>query len=150
MYHLQVLRLLAGDNKLGKKFPFILVTNGGGITEEESVCSDHATQSSYTFIAHRRCYKLTKELGVEIRIDQLIQSHTVFRELVEQYKEEPVLVLGGRGNSCREVAHSYGFRKCYTSLDLLSWRPEIWPLHKLTNKEAESVKASIATDSHCT
>lgn len=31
----QALRILSGENKQNRRFPFILVTNGGGITEEE-------------------------------------------------------------------------------------------------------------------
>lgn len=90
----------------------------------------------------RRCYKLSRELGVELSVDQLIQAHTVFREQAEHYGDKPILVVGGKGNSCREVAHSYGFKKVFTPQDLLSWRPELWPFKKLSKGERESVHVS--------
>lgn len=87
----------------------------------------------------RRCYKLSRELGVELNINQLVQAHTVFREQVKDFGDKPILVVGGQGHSCREVAHSYGFKKVYTPADLLSWRPELWPFHSLSKREMESV-----------
>lgn len=117
----EALRILSGENKLSRRFPFILVTNGGGITEEE------------------RCYKLSKELGVELSVDQLIQAHTVFREQAKNFGDKPILVVGGDGHSCQEVARSYGFKKVYKPQDLLSWRPELWPFRTLNEKEVKSV-----------
>lgn len=98
-------------------------------------------------IFYRRCYKLSKELGVQITVDQLIQAHTVFREQVQNYDDKPILVVGGEGHSCREVAHSYGFKKVYTPQDLLSWRPELWPFKTLSKKERGAVHVRNYTQS---
>ncbi|CAD6581249.1 MAG: hypothetical protein CYPHOPRED_001525 [Cyphobasidiales sp. Tagirdzhanova-0007] len=119
----QALRLLSGDNKQNRRFPFILVTNGGGVTEEE------------------RCFKLSSELGVPISTAQLIQAHTPFREHAADYADSPILVVGGTGGRCREVAHSYGFRKAYIPQDLIKWKPELWPFRHITKKEEEYVQA---------
>lgn len=92
-----------------------------------------------TFGTNRRCYKLSRELGVDLSVDQLIQAHTVFREQVKNFGDKPILVVGGHGHSCKEVAHSYGFKKAYTPQDLLSWRPELWSFKSLSKKDKESV-----------
>ncbi|KAK9896258.1 HAD-superfamily subfamily IIA hydrolase [Cystobasidium minutum MCA 4210] len=118
----KALQILSGDNKLSRRFPFILVTNGGGISEEE------------------RCYKLSRELGIELSVDQLIQSHTVFREQAKNFGDKPILIVGGTGHSCREVARSYGFKKVYTPHDLLAWRQELWPFKSLTENDEKSVQ----------
>lgn len=66
-----------------------MVTNGGGIPD-----------------AQRRAL-LSDELGVDVAPTQLVQSHTPLRhKLAEKFKEEAVLVLGGKDDACRQVAHS--------------------------------------------
>ena len=53
---------------------------------------------------------LSRHLGVPLNVDMFVQSHTPFTQLVEGNKRLPklknkcVLVLGGEGNECREVA----------------------------------------------
>ena len=72
--------------------PFILLTNGGGKTEAQRV-SD-----------------LSRHLDVPLDVNMFVQSHTPFTQLVEgnkrlpRLKDECVLVLGGEGNQCRDVA----------------------------------------------
>lgn len=118
----EALSILNGNNKLGLKIPFILLTNGGGVSEVE------------------RCRKLSSQLGVQIHPDQFIQSHTVLKSIVHNYVDVPVLVLGGQGDTLRRVAEGYGFRKAYTTLDILNWNPSIWPFHNLTQEERASVR----------
>ncbi|GJN92455.1 hypothetical protein Rhopal_005485-T1 [Rhodotorula paludigena] len=118
----QVMQILSGNNPLGKKYPFICVTNGGGSLESE------------------RCKKLTKELEVEIGEHQIVQSHTVFRSLVPKYADKPVFIVGGNSDRCRRVAEAYGFKHAYIPADLLAWKPAIWPYHKLTEKERSYAK----------
>lgn len=96
---------------------------------------------SLTYSAIRRCKRLTRELGVEISTAQLIQAHTVFREQAKKYGDQPILVVGGSGDKCRQVAESYGFQKAYTPLDLLAWRPEIWPFRKVGDSHRPYVKS---------
>ena len=80
------------------RIPFILLTNGGGKTEEQRV-SD-----------------ISGYLGVPLDTDMFVQSHTPFAQLVNGYdgapplKDKCVLVLGGEGNQCRDVAERYGPR----------------------------------------
>lgn len=118
----EALSILDGNNKLGLKIPFILLTNGGGVSEEE------------------RCRKLSSQLGVQIHPDQFIQAHTVLKSVVHNYADVPVLVLGGKGDTLRRVAEGYGFQKVYTTLDILAWNPSIWPFHELTQDERASVR----------
>lgn len=136
-----VLQILSGNNPLKRRYPFLCVTNGGGSLESE------------------RCKKLTKELEVEVRSfrsfqrprrltrfrlqigeHQIVQSHTVFRSLVPQYADKPVLVVGGIEDRCRRVAEAYGFKHAYIPADVLAWKPAVWPYHKLTEHEWTYVK----------
>ncbi|KAG8936569.1 hypothetical protein FRC02_001064 [Tulasnella sp. 418] len=118
----RALEFLEGNNPRNAKIPYILMTNGGGVTEAE------------------RCERLSKQLGVQIRPSQLVQAHTVLRDLKEKYADSPVLILGGRGNKGREVAESYGFKHAFISLDVLAWKPSIWPFHRLTEEELAFTK----------
>ncbi|KAJ3490351.1 hypothetical protein NLI96_g1470 [Meripilus lineatus] len=97
--------MLENHNSFGVKIPYILLTNGGGIGEEE------------------RCRKLSNLLGVQIKPTQYIQAHTVLKSVVNKYAAEPVLVLGGARDNVRKVAESYGFLKAYTPWDVHAWNP---------------------------
>ena len=74
------------------KIPFILLTNGGGKHESERVA------------------ELSKRLDVELDIGLFIQSHTPFQDLldgrpgIEGLKNKCILVTGGDGDKCRQVA----------------------------------------------
>ncbi|KAG8996904.1 hypothetical protein FRB94_011004 [Tulasnella sp. JGI-2019a] len=89
-----------------------------------------------------RCEKLTRQLGVPVRPTQLVQAHTVLKGLKEQYADEPVLVLGGRLDNGRRVVESYGYRNVYTPLDILAWKPNVWPFRQLTDIEKSVTKAA--------
>ncbi|KAH9894895.1 HAD-like domain-containing protein [Cubamyces lactineus] len=114
--------MLDGANPMGVKIPFILLTNGGGVGEE----------------ARRR--KLSSQLGVELQQTQILQAHTILKSVVHKYADKPVLVLGGRNDDVRKVAEGYGFKHVYTTLDVLAWKPEVWPFHELTPEERASAK----------
>ncbi|KAJ3534081.1 hypothetical protein NM688_g7188 [Phlebia brevispora] len=118
----RALNILQGDNPMRMKIPFILMTNGGGLGEEE------------------RCRRLTSRLGFEIRPSQFIQAHTVLKTVVHKYADHPVLVLGGRNDDIRKVAERYGFKHAYTTLDVKAWNPAVWPFHDLTEAERASTK----------
>ncbi|EEB95586.1 hypothetical protein MPER_05421, partial [Moniliophthora perniciosa FA553] len=105
----RALQILEGDNPLESKIPYILLTNGGGSTEQQ------------------RAAKLSKSLGVAIGSDQIIQAHTILKDLVGKYGDSPVLVLGGKNDDMRFVAESYGFKKAYTTADVLLWNSSVWP-----------------------
>ncbi|THV06710.1 HAD hydrolase [Dendrothele bispora CBS 962.96] len=116
----KALRILEGNNPFKTKIPYILLTNGGGSTEQA------------------RSAKLSKQLGIEITPRQVIQAHTILKDSVGKYADLPVLVLGGKGTELREVAHSYGFRKVFTSLDILASNPSIQPFVSLASIDTSS------------
>jgi HAD superfamily hydrolase (TIGR01456 family) len=111
----EALKMLNGDNELGIKIPYILLTNGGGKTEES------------------RCDQLSEILGVPISTDQFIQSHTPMSALSEYY--ETVLVVGGEGFMTRDAAEAYGFKNVYGPRDILAWDQSISPWRHFTEEE---------------
>ncbi|KAI0829926.1 HAD hydrolase [Trametes gibbosa] len=118
----RALDMLNGANAMGVKIPFILLTNGGGVGEEA------------------RRAKLSSELGVELEGNQILQAHTILKSVAHKYADKPVLVLGGRNDVVRQVANGYGFKHAYTTLDVLAWKPEVWPFHELSSEERASTK----------
>ncbi|KAG8710869.1 hypothetical protein FRC08_016612 [Ceratobasidium sp. 394] len=117
----KAIEILRGENELGVEIPFILLTNGGGVTED------------------RRATALSKQLSTEIKASQVLQAHTVIKSLAQKYVGKPVLVLGGIGDSVRRVAESYGF-DAYTPLDVLAWNKDVSPLHRLSDYEVATVR----------
>ena len=95
----RALEILNGDNELGIKIPHIFLTNGSGKLEGP------------------RCEQLSKILHNPISTDQFIQSHTPMRALADYY--ETVLVVGGEGYKCREVAQEYGFKNIVVPNDII-------------------------------
>ncbi|KAI0733118.1 HAD-like domain-containing protein [Fomitopsis betulina] len=118
----RALAILEGDNPTGNKIPYILLTNGGGTSEED------------------RCKTLTSILGYKIDAKQFIQSHTIIKTIAKKYANRPVLVLGGRHDEVRKVAEGYGLVRAYTTLDILAWNAAVWPFHDLTESERQSTK----------
>lgn len=55
------------------------------------------------------------------------------REMVEKYNT--VLVVGGEGEKCREVAEGYGFRDVVTPSDIIKYNEATTPFRRLTNEE---------------
>lgn len=111
----RVLEILNGDNQLGIKIPHIFLTNGSGKPELA------------------RVQQLSKILHSPISTDQFIQSHTPMRALAEYYKT--VLVVGGEGYRCREVAEEYGFEDIIVPNDIVAWDPSIAPYRVFTEEE---------------
>lgn len=95
--------------------PYIFVTNGGGKTEEE------------------RCIQLSNQLQLEVSPGQFICGHTPMRELAAKYKT--VLVVGGDGDKCRQVAQGYGFKDVITPGDIIKDNTDTTPFRKLTEEE---------------
>jgi HAD superfamily hydrolase (TIGR01456 family) len=111
----RVLEILNGDNELGIKLPHIFLTNGSGKLEEP------------------RVEQLSKILHAPISTDQFIQSHTPMRALAEYYKT--VLVVGGEGHKCREVAEQYGFQDVVVPNHIIAWDQTIAPCRVFTDEE---------------
>lgn len=114
----RALRLLDGENSTGKKIPFVLLTNGGGVTEEQKAA------------------EMSRRLDLDILPSQIVLSHSPMQSLVKNYKHTPVLVVGGRGDSCRTVAEKYGFQRVIQPADILHWEKSIWPFSRVTDEEA--------------
>ncbi|KAF9351239.1 hypothetical protein BGX26_010719 [Mortierella sp. AD094] len=98
--------------------PYIFLTNGGGLTE-----TDKAAQ-------------LSKKIGVHISPKQLILSHSPMRSLVSKYEDKNVLVVGGNGSDCRNVAEHYGFKHIVTPEEVHAVYPSVCPSSAI---EARSV-----------
>ena len=111
----EAMKVLNGKNAYGIKIPYIFVTNGGGKTEQE------------------RCLDLSRQLEMEVSPGQFICGHTPMREMAEKYKT--VLVVGGEGEKCREVAEGYGFRDVCTPGDIIKDNKNTTPFRKLTADE---------------
>ncbi|KAG7449594.1 HAD-superfamily hydrolase [Guyanagaster necrorhizus] len=118
----RALQMLQGNNPFKKKIPFILLTNGGGVSESA------------------RAKGLSDKLGIQITPNQCVQAHTILQQQVSRYANEHVLVLGGRRDEIRQVAKLYGFNKAHTMLDVLAWNPAVWPFYELTPAERESTR----------
>ncbi|KAA8648660.1 hypothetical protein EYZ11_010817 [Aspergillus tanneri] len=116
----EALKMLNGDNELGIKIPYILLTNGGGKTEEA------------------RCQQLSEILEVPISTDQFIQSHTPMQALSEYY--DTVLVCGGEGQKIREVAENYGFKNVVHPKDILAWDPTVSPWRFFSDEDRAEAK----------
>ncbi|KAG2419470.1 hypothetical protein HFD88_004266 [Aspergillus terreus] len=116
----EALKMLNGDNELGIKIPYILLTNGGGKTEAA------------------RCEQLSEILEVPISTDQFIQSHTPMQALAEYY--ETVLVCGGEGQKIREVAENYGFKNVVHPKDILAWDPTVSPWRCFSEEDRAEAK----------
>lgn len=111
----EAMAILNGGNEEGLKVPYIFITNGGGKLEQV------------------RCEELAEKLEVECSTAQFIQSHTPFRGMVEKF--HTVLVVGGEGHICRDVAESYGFQDVIIPGDIIAWDPSVVPFRTLTREE---------------
>lgn len=78
-----------------QNIPFLLLTNGGGKHETERVA------------------EISEKLQVPLEPEVIVQSHSPFAELVRGPDEQSalenkcVLVVGGEGDRCRQVAQMY-------------------------------------------
>ncbi|TKA80738.1 hypothetical protein B0A55_02706 [Friedmanniomyces simplex] len=118
---IEAMKVLNGKNAYGIKVPYIFVTNGGGKTEQE------------------RCIQLSKQLEIEVSPGQFICGHTPMREMATKY--QTVLVVGGEGEKCRQVAEGYGFKDVVTPGDIIKDNPDTTPFRKLTTDEVSNSRA---------
>ncbi|KAI9884027.1 MAG: hypothetical protein M1823_004191 [Watsoniomyces obsoletus] len=94
-----------------QNIPFILLTNGGGTHESDRVAD------------------LSHKLGIPLHEGMFVQSHTPFEALAveEGLQDQSILVVGGDGDNCRQVAHRYGFKNVVLPGDILMADPSVWP-----------------------
>ncbi|RKU49476.1 hypothetical protein DL546_007977 [Coniochaeta pulveracea] len=121
----EAMKMLNGENEYGIRVPYIFLTNGGGKFETE------------------RCKDLSKQLEIEVSPGQFICGHTPMRELSHAYKGT-VLVVGGEGQKCREVAKSYGFRDVITPGDIIKANSATAPFRKLSEEDAAASRDLLA------
>ncbi|KAI4188299.1 MAG: hypothetical protein LQ346_005341 [Caloplaca aetnensis] len=77
-----------------------------------------------------------------------IQSHTPFADLTtststtktttKPLADKTILVTGGDGERCRQVAHSYGFKNVVIPADIITACPSIWPFASPQNYETHA------------
>ncbi|KAF2724521.1 HAD-superfamily hydrolase [Polychaeton citri CBS 116435] len=116
----KALEILNGDNELGIKIPHIFLTNGSGKPEKP------------------RIEQLSKILSAPIALEQFIQSHTPMRALAEYYNT--VLVVGGEGYKCRDVAEQYNFKDVVVPNDIIAWDSTIAPFRTMTDFERATAR----------
>jgi HAD superfamily hydrolase (TIGR01456 family) len=96
-----------------EKVPFIFITNGGGVTEEEKATG------------------LSEKLEITVSSDQILLCHTPFRALVNKYRKSPVLIIGNP--SCLNVAKAYGFEQAYDTTFFFDNSPGLLAVRKHPN-----------------
>ncbi|KAK0551446.1 hypothetical protein OC846_002025 [Tilletia horrida] len=119
---LRAFDMINGANPLNRPIPFLLLTNGGGYSEQE------------------RAIRLSKDFGFDIPADRIVQAHTVMKSLTSMYADSPILCLGGPEwppNRGREVMNDYGFRDVYTAHDLLVAEPAAWPFYAVPKEHRD-------------
>ncbi|KAG0686679.1 hypothetical protein C6P40_003576 [Pichia californica] len=112
---IEAIKYLDGNNPYNIKIPYIFVTNGGG--KHESL----------------RAKDLSNRLQTNIHIDQIVQGHTPMKGLKDTY--ENVLIIGGIGNTCKEIAKTYGFKNVFNTYDILKWNPSVTPYYEMNEDD---------------
>ncbi|KAJ1879091.1 hypothetical protein LPJ71_010829, partial [Coemansia sp. S17] len=105
----RALQMLSGNNRLRRRIPFVLLTNGGGVSEADKAAD------------------ISRLLGVEIRPEQVVLAHSPMRALTSKYAQKHVLVVGGKQSRCADIAQAYGFGNVSTPNDVVAWNPSAWP-----------------------
>ena len=104
--------------------PFVFVTNGGGVTEDQ------------------KSAELTKKIGIRVRPEQVVLAHTPFCK-ISHYKNQRILVVGHEG--CLDVARSYGFSKVASVRDMHEENPTIYPHRTPLNLPSSAEKGEPIT-----
>ena len=112
------------------RYPFLLMTNGGGCKEV-----DKANQINK---------KLALDTKNHVSKDQVLLCHTPFKDIVNDYKNQQVLVLGNE-KKCKDVALDYGFTPVFPS-QIVDAHPTLWPhsTKKSKGKVNFDIRAAIA------
>ncbi|XP_021739685.1 uncharacterized protein YKR070W-like isoform X2 [Chenopodium quinoa] len=95
------------------KVPFLFLTNGGGVPESQ------------------RALELSELLGVNIMPSQIVQGHSLFRNLLGRYQDE-LIVATGKGEPAL-VMSEYGFNKVLSIDEYVSYFKDIDPVSQYKN-----------------
>ncbi|KAG5421930.1 hypothetical protein I9W82_001023 [Candida metapsilosis] len=101
-----------------EKIPYILMTNGGGVSESQKAKE----------VAH-----ITG--GPNISPLQIVQSHTPMKALVQDPEFNRVLVVGGDGDNARKVAYEYGFNDVIMPIDIVKANKSVSPHAMFTKRD---------------
>ncbi|CAO3649520.1 unnamed protein product [Mucor fragilis] len=123
----RALKLLNGDNARNRKIPFVLLTNGGGVTEEE------------------KARQISELVDVEIDPKQVVLSHSPMQNLATKYNDKRVLIVGGKGRNCYDVAKKYGFKEAVTPHDIMHWNSSSWP-HSTPTSDLSMLTSTAALE----
>ncbi|KAJ2908659.1 hypothetical protein GGI21_002666, partial [Coemansia aciculifera] len=105
----RALQMLSGDNRLRMRIPFVLLTNGGGVSEADKAAD------------------ISRLVGVDIQAEQIVLAHSPMRALASRYAQKHVLVVGGKQSRCAHIARAYGLSNVSTPNDVVAWNPAAWP-----------------------
>ena len=132
--------MLNGENEWGIQVPYLYLTNGGSFLNSWGRMSKSANLSIIGGKTEaERCLQLSKQLEIEVSPGQFICGHTPMREMAQTYRT--VLVVGGEGEKCRQVAESYGFKDVVTPGDIIKDNADTTPFRKLTSEEHTNSRA---------
>jgi len=110
-----------------KKVPWILLTNGGGVTEED------------------KAVLLSDKLKFPIDHCHLQQSHTPYRTLVSEFKDRLILTAGSKRS--KAIAEHYGFKKVVSTANIHALYPNIFPDRKPLEEDMLSPEELVMVDS---
>lgn len=108
-----------------EKIPFILLTNGGGVTEEA------------------RVNFLSEKLDIPLSKYQLVQSHTPMEVWAKSEQFKRVLVVGGAHDNSRKAALNYGFKDVIMPIDIVKAFPAASPHHGYGEAEFEKYAREV-------
>lgn len=114
------------------RIPFILLTNGGGQTEQARIDFLNTALSPNALLSEADS-GLDSDTSPLLSVSQLVQSHTPMKNLAKKFKR--VLVIGGVDPQARAVALSYGFEEVIRPIDIVRATPNVWPFTRYTTHE---------------
>ncbi|XP_057954778.1 uncharacterized protein YKR070W-like isoform X2 [Malania oleifera] len=106
--------------------PYVFLTNGGGVRES------------------KRALELSELLGLQILPSQVIQGHTLFKQLVNRYESELVIAVG-KGEPAA-VMSEYGFKNVLSIDEYASYFDNIDPLAQYKKWTTKQVGKSSFKD----
>ncbi|KAI3406401.2 hypothetical protein KGF56_000882 [Candida oxycetoniae] len=110
-----------------KKVPFILMTNGGGVSEAEKAAE---------------VVEITK-CSSQISPLQVVQSHTPMKALVGNKNFQRVLVVGGDGDNARKVAYDYAFKDVVMPIDIVNANKSVAPHSMYTAQDFQKYAKKV-------
>ncbi|KAL4463558.1 hypothetical protein ABPG72_018813 [Tetrahymena utriculariae] len=97
------------------RLPFILLTNGGGMSEDNFV------------LKINKIHNLTSDESNQLRKEQLILNYTPLKTVIQNQYQDKVILVGGHGKS-EDIALYMGAKKYITVTEYLNIYPNIAPI----------------------